>query len=130
MESETRNETGASPEPEKNPTPVGKPKHAPRAHEHEDVDPEEAENTAATDREMEEFLAHLDQHLPKEGEEFSGEIIEVNVVRISEEGVLVDSGGKAEAYIPLEEFVRVGDKLLVEPGQKMYLAPEERVRIW
>jgi small subunit ribosomal protein S1 len=119
MESETRNETGASPEPEKNPTPAGKPKHAPRAHEHEDVDPEEAENTAATDREMEEFLAHLDQHLPKEGEEFSGEIIEVSVVRISEEGVLVDSGGKAEAYIPLEEFVRVADKLLVEPGQKI-----------
>lgn len=74
---------------------------------------------ALSDQEMAEFDALLDQHLPHSAPTSTGEIFEVTVVSVREDGVLVDTGGKAEALIPLEDFVRINDKVLIDTGDRV-----------
>ncbi len=75
---------------------------------------------AATAAEDAVFEALLEEHLPPAGEEApGGELTEVTVVNIRAEGVDVDAGAKAEAFIPIDEFVKIGDKVLVEVGQRI-----------
>ncbi len=77
-------------------------------------------NDAATAAEDAIFEAYLEHHLPPSGEDTSGgELTEVTVVNVRADGVLVDAGAKAEAFIPVDEFIKIGDKLLVEVGQRI-----------
>jgi small subunit ribosomal protein S1 len=69
-------------------------------------------------KEIAQFDALIDQHLPASTEEsHRGEIIEVPIVAIREDSVLVDMGGKAEASIRLDEFPLIGEKRDVQLGQ-------------
>ncbi|MCB2153279.1 S1 RNA-binding domain-containing protein [bacterium] len=73
---------------------------------------------AELQQEIDQFDALIDQHLPGAGEDASrGEIIEVPVVAVREDGVLVDMGGKAEALVRLDEFKLIDGKPDVQPGQ-------------
>lgn len=80
-------------------------------HEEDSMSPEGGE-----DSDMREFLAHLDQHMPKETQTF-GEVLEVPVVGMRDDMVLVDVGGKAEAAIALDEFPIANGKVDLKVGQ-------------
>ena len=69
-------------------------------------------------KELDEFEALLDQHLPgKEAPRVRGEVIEAPVVGIRGDQVLVDMGAKAEATIPLTDFPLVNGERQVPIGQ-------------
>jgi small subunit ribosomal protein S1 len=74
----------------------------------------EATETAETPIAMEELLEQYSQahQAPTEGEIFEGRVIEVTNL-----GIVVDIGGKAEGLVPAQEFVSVGGVIPFEPGQ-------------
>ncbi len=85
-----------------------------------DQDPSQQEPLDEEDAALErEFSALLDEHLPSGQQPRRGEIVYVPVVGISEDSVLVDVGGKSEARLPAEEFVKVGDQLQVRVGDQI-----------
>jgi small subunit ribosomal protein S1 len=74
----------------------------------------ETAETAESPVAMEELLEQYNQshQAPTEGEIFEGRVIEVTDL-----GVVVDIGGKAEGLVPAQEFVAVGGVIPFEPGQ-------------
>ena len=54
--------------------------------------------------------------------------IEGTVVAVSADSVFVDIGYKTEGVLPLEPFLTANES--VQPGDKLYIPPDQRVRIW
>ncbi|MDX2175010.1 MAG: S1 RNA-binding domain-containing protein [Candidatus Sumerlaeia bacterium] len=76
-------------------------------------------NNSELEQEMAEFDKYMDQALAADAGMSGGALLEVTVVEILEDRVLVDTGGKAEAHIALDEFVKVGDQYQVAVGDKI-----------
>ncbi|MDK2972773.1 MAG: small subunit ribosomal protein [Candidatus Sumerlaeota bacterium] len=77
---------------------------------HHDADPLE-----------DEFAALLEQHLPGTTPREAGELIDATVVQVLEDVVLVGYGAKAEAPIPLREFLDARGQVTVAPGDGVRL---------
>lgn len=55
----------------------------------------------------ESFAALLEESLTRQDMR-AGEVISAEVVRVDHNFVVVNAGPKSEAYIPLEEFLKIG----------------------
>lgn len=81
--------------------------------------PKNDPNFSAEDAEFEkamkeDFASYLNTHMTSQ--EVRGEMVDLTVIEVREDRVLIDTGGKAESTIPLEEFVVVDGKPSVKKG--------------
>ncbi|MDE3136141.1 MAG: 30S ribosomal protein S1 [Acidobacteriota bacterium] len=105
-------EVASEPEPAAN-VAATEPSPAPRAPAHSaeaQAEMEAADSPAALEELIEQYSqAH---QAPSEGEIFEGRVVEVTDL-----GVVVDIGGKAEGLVPAQEFVALGGVIPFVPGQ-------------
>ncbi|MEW6515295.1 MAG: 30S ribosomal protein S1 [candidate division FCPU426 bacterium] len=113
--------TAPSPKPEPMPAPapapVSAPAEEPAASVAEPEAEEEAEEEGSFAREMEQAL---------EAEPVLGDIIKGRVLRIDEEGVVVDIGSKSEGIIPREEFLDARGEFATRVGEEIEVLLERR----
>lgn len=70
----------------------------------------------------EDFESLLEQHLPKAAPRNRGEIIDTTVVRLLDDVILVNYGGKEEAAISASEFMDGKGLITVKPGDTVPVA--------
>lgn len=70
----------------------------------------------------EDFESLLEQHLPKAAPRHKGELVDATVVRLLDDVILLNYGGKEEAPVSASEFMDVKGLISVKPGDSVTVA--------